>query len=833
MAKNTKNEKKSIENADNSAQGLLKRLSRRYDADRIASEKNAMKKLDERYETDSHSHDVVAYHTTTEMPAASEDGGVISEAEFKKLYLKYLGKDTGAQSTGYEDVHRMILEAEKRAAGIDEGARLNVEKNIDEAEKYIDAITHKKETEPLVVTEDMDTGNFDISLNSTAELSLFEPKDITVPNIPKTSETQMFVGVSASAPAQTKEEEATREAKIFEEYLMAENAEDLQPTVDISAVKEETVPEKQPYQEPKKESKKPREKESFYNGFEYTDRKQNEEIREDMRSKLALSKIRIVLSVIFAAVLFVLENVTAVSEIFPNPIVYVVTDWVLAFACAALVFERLGLAIRALFKGQSDVDTVTLWALIFSMAATATALLFETPDKLPSLYNFSFAVCVLLHSLFVYYTQRRDLFSFGILASPKEKHTVVLHDASETVAPENERFSEALAAGNMRYGTVARAEFVADYFAHRKERERARAAMNFFLPLCFAVSLFFFLCEFFIMKDNAAVSLGVAYASFMMCAPFAAFLSYAFPAFLASRRARACHSAILCDKTAERYREASLIAFRDDAVFPSSKAKVKGIRLYGDRKIDRAIYYASSIYGVIGGPLAEVFKKAALNSVNSDNVELLEVSEGGVCAMVDDKHIVIGRPAYMEEQCFGTYYDADDEDCEGASGKRILYLACDQIVIAKFYIQYAVSNDFVQIARSLSESGVSVSIRTADPCLDDGVLYDNKLDPRRYSVKVTKGCMPEETPKTVSAKRAGVVSLGTQKDLVRAVLLCRKLESVKRTNLILKLVSCVLGIAVMSLVVFTGKAPEMLSVYPALYQLFWLLPIYFVSRVYI
>jgi hypothetical protein len=154
-------------------------------------------------------------------------------------------------------------------------------------------------------------------------------------------------------------------------------------------------------------------------------------------------------------------------------------------------------------------------------------------------------------------------------------------------------------------------------------------------------------------------------------------------------------------------------------------------------------------------------------------------------------------------------------------------------VIAKFYIQYAVSNDFVQIARSLSESGVSVSIRTADPCLDDGVLYDNKLDLRRYSVKVTKGCMPEETPKTVSAKRAGVVSLGTQKDLVRAVLLCRKLESVKRTNLILKLVSCVLGIAVMSLVVFTGKAPEMLSVYPALYQLFWLLPIYFVSRVYI
>jgi hypothetical protein len=56
---------------------------------------------------------------------------------------------------------------------------------------------------------------------------------------------------------------------------------------------------------------------------------------------------------------------------------------------------------------------------------------------------------------------------------------------------------------------------------------------------------------------------------------------------------------------------------------------------------------------------------------------------------------------------------------------------------------------------------------------------------------------------------------------------------VKKTNFVLKTVASILGIAVMVLVLFTGNAPVMRSIFPALYQLFWLLPIYFVSKIYI
>ena len=65
------------------------------------------------------------------------------------------------------------------------------------------------------------------------------------------------------------------------------------------------------------------------------------------------------------------------------------------------------------------------------------------------------------------------------------------------------------------------------------------------------------------------------------------------------------------------------------------------------------------------------------------------------------------------------------------------------------------------------------------------------------------------------------------------MMLCDKLGKVGKTNLVLKIVASVLGVAVMALVLFTGAMSGMLSLYPALYQCFWLIPMICVSKIYI
>ncbi len=705
-----------------------------------------------------------------------------------------------------------------------------VEKNIDEAERYIDAImggktAKKADPKPSFSSDDV------CDLNSTEEISRFEPKDILFEEIPKPSEaeTEIFsVGgkwsLEDAEDARTEIFGLALDGETVEAEIVTEeetHADETGETVDISVLREELR---------KKEKKQ--KKETQYHGFEYTDESQKKEILATMRSRYLLSKIRLAVALIFAAALFAVENIAAVRTVFPSGTAYIITDWVLTLACASLIFDRLGGAIRSLFKFRVNADTLTLGALLFSMAATSAALLGETLENADMLYNFPFAVCVVLNAVYVFYTWRRDILSFKILSSANVKRAIQLHDADTEISPEIVAFSDQLSETGKKYGTVRTADFIDDYFEHKEEVSSAALPLKFFLPFCFFITVLIFLGSFFLAKHSVSQSLGVAYASFMMCAPFSAFIAYCYPSYVASRRAYSYRSAILCDKTSELYRDAALVAFNDTDVF--SGAKIKGVKLYADRKIDQAIRYAHLAYAALGGPLASVFARADVHTEEMENVQLREIAKDGVCVIIGDKNIVIGTPEYMEAQCFETNFERGDEDYTGNSVKRIFYLACDQVVIAKFYVQYQISSDFIDIARYLSEAGIGVSVRTADPSLDDGVFYRGKLDQRRYFARVIEGYQVDEMHVgALSAKQAGVLSIGSNKEMVRAMLLCGRVESVKRMNLILQIVSCILGFAVMTLVLFSGKACGMLSVYPMLYQIFWLLPIYFVSKIYI
>lgn len=145
-----KHEKKANKEASQSdAQGLLRRLNNRYDAKRVDTEKGAMKNLDKLEDTDvMEAHDV-PYTPTAEMPKASVSTAVndteITDDEVKTLFDRYLGDSAKSKEpVGYEDVHDQIVNAEKRAGKADENMQTDVEKNITEAEKYVEAIAEKK-----------------------------------------------------------------------------------------------------------------------------------------------------------------------------------------------------------------------------------------------------------------------------------------------------------------------------------------------------------------------------------------------------------------------------------------------------------------------------------------------------------------------------------------------------------------------------------------------------------------------------------------------------------------------------------------------------------------
>ncbi len=850
MPKTEKKAKKEASPSD--AQGLLRRLNNRYDAARVDTEKGAMKNLDKMADTDvMEAHDV-PYEPTAEVPKASESvhDTEITEEEVKTLFDRYLGSSAKSEApVGYEEVHDQIVNAEQRAGKAEDDIQTDVEKNITEAEKYVEAIAEKAEKEKEMTFKDElfsdATGGFAVDIKTAEQLSAFEPvtadKDIAdvlretrvlyskdeadppVPDVPTDTAMMKAFGLDPKTAEMTKEE------PLFDE-IQFEGNEELASTEEISLQDMGETVEMKISDMP--EVKPEAEHEHHRHGFEYKDASQNKEIFTAFKSKYNFAKVRLVLAAALALLLGLLENISAVSDIFGSNVNFIAVDWVLTLACAALVLDRLAMAAKALAKFEFDCDSITLFTLILSILSTGITLFAAPTYGDIRLYNFPFAICVFLNVMNMFVTLRRDVYSFKVVSSAKAKRMLARASADNERIPEKVEFSEYLGEDE-DICTIKKADFISSFFAHRDEKPRSKFLLKIFVPECVIFSVLFFMVSYFVMDNDLTTSLGTAYSSFLMSAPFCSFIAYSYPLYLASRRAYTYRSAIIGDKTHENYDATAVVAFRDEDAFPVGRAKVKSLKLYADRKIENVMYYASSVYSKIGGPLATVFKQATLNSIISNDIEIREISKDGVSAMVDGKNIVIGRPAYMEAQCFETMPDAGDENYEGQTNKRILYLACEQIIIAKFYVQYTTTSDFLYMVNRLARSGVGTSIRTADPCIDDGLLYSNKMSPEQYPVKVIKGVLPEEKAKKISAKKGGIVSVGSTKDLIKTFLICDKIDNVKKTNFVLKTVASILGIAVMVLVLFTGNAGEMLSIFPALYQLFWLLPIYFVSRIYI
>ncbi len=778
---------------------------------------------------------------TAEIPAAESQDP--SAEELRALFERYLGAEAAEEAA--EATPAAVSVDEMPADVVEESFEIeksDVEKNIDEAEKYVNEMEAQAEQEsqteiafaedPMsdatggfalnVETEQLgafapeqETQQTDLSLHETRVLDFQKTEEATITDLPTDTAMMKAFGLDP------KTSEVKRD-KFFEEMQTMAVPEAAPVTEEVHAARDEEMADWEALAESKSEK----------GGFEYVDPSQNKDIFAAFKKKYNAAKIRMVLAGVVAVLLGLLENLPNMKDYFGDNQLIIATDWLLTLVAAAIVFDRLIVAAKSLLKFEFDSDSITLVSFFLSLVATTATLIIAPTFEEVFLFNFPFGICVFLNAMKIFLSLRQDVYSFKVISASGEKKILSRTAVRYEDVPEQAAFAANIGPSDT-ICTIKRTDFISSFFAHRGEKSTSKFLLKIFIPECFVFSIIYFVISFFIMENSLVTSFGTAYAAFLMCIPFTAFLTYVYPVYLASRRAYSYHSAILSDKTHDNYDKTAVIAFRDEDAFPAGRTKVKSLKLYGERKIEDVMYYASSVYSVLGGPLAPVFKQATLNSEISKDVEIRELAPDGASVMVDGKNVVVGTPAYMDAQCFATVFDEGDEEYEGKSHRRILYLACDQKVIAKFYVQYTTTSDFLYMVHNLARAGVSVSIRTADPCLDDGILYNNKMNPEELPVKVIKGVLAEDKFAEVSARTGGIVSMGTAKEIVKTFLVCDKIDNVKKINFILKTVASVLGLAVMMLVLFTGHAAEMTSIFPAIYQLFWLIPIYLISKIYI
>ncbi len=563
----------------------------------------------------------------------------------------------------------------------------------------------------------------------------------------------------------------------------------------------------------------------------YVSYDQNPEVLQEYKRKYNSVRIRMGVSAFFALLVLVFENIGIFGVQLPdyicNKALAVPLEWAVIFISAALCADIIWNALKKLFKFEFEPATVTLFGFVFSAAATMTALFTETE---PKFYNFPFVLCVFITLLAEYFILRKEIFTFKMLSASKKKYAITLMNSAES-APEAEAFAEHLSKKSQFY-RVTEVDFVDGYFAKRKRTPKMYKKLRVVFPIVFVASVAAAVLSIVLKDTGVYAGIVNGYLTFMMGAPVAVFFANELPMYFGAVNAYSQASAILGDTAPEAMENMSSVSFTDRDIFlPGDSVRIKGVKVIDNNRIDNIIYYATSALELIGGPLAKTFKQASLDNASPESAEIRLISENGIDAVIDGKHIVLGTYNFMDVQCFNPVKEANDHLWEGKTHKRMLYLACDEKIIAKFYIEYNVNPEFVSVVKRLSKAGVCVAIRTNDPCVDSDLFYKNKIIIEN-TFKIIKGVSISDEVESVYAGKAGAVSAGSIKGLIKTVVVCDRVRNVQKTNFVLKIVATVIGLLGMGFIIAMGVSFGMLwSIYFALYQLLWLVPVYIVSKV--
>ncbi len=568
------------------------------------------------------------------------------------------------------------------------------------------------------------------------------------------------------------------------------------------------------------------------NIVEFTSREQADEILNTYKSKYYTLIIRIAAAFALLIGIFLIENFSLLGLNLPEfmrptsyPMVYAMIDLQLIVLCGALAVRQIINGVKSLIALKPLPESLTAFAVAISIIYTFIVALIA-PMQGFGLYNLPVAFAVLLSLVYEFLNVRREVLSFNVVSSKRKKFVVTpVSDATESL--EREIFRDFVPADS-KIIRVGKADFVDGFFARCESDAASKPIIGIMMPVVVILSILFMILAF-IRTGSAYQAFTSAFVTAAITLPLTSFVIYSYPFYKASKDAFDCDSAIVGEASLAEYSDSSVISFEDKEVFPSGGVKVTSIKVYGNNRIDEIIYSLASAFIKVGGPLADVFSQATHDLGHSEDVELIEVDDDGFTVTIDDILVYIGKSSYMEKKDYDPPFDAEGRRLEQNGNIGVLYVAYAGQLAAKVYVQYTIDSEFESILAQLYKTGLCVGIKSFDPNIDD-LLLAKKIKAMKYPVKVIRAKTVEDIPHTVERCDSGIVSRRSVKSLLKTVAACERVSRVIKTSLIVKVLAMLIGVVVMIFINAFGDKATISSLYLTLYQLFWTIPVFLISK---
>jgi len=549
------------------------------------------------------------------------------------------------------------------------------------------------------------------------------------------------------------------------------------------------------------------------------------------------SLIKMLIALLVSGLLLFFENIALLGFQFDGPldpakfpVVYIMVDLQILLVLVFIMGTKLLKGLKDMISFKTTVDCIpaliTLAAIVNSIANSFMIV----RGTEPRMYNFCAAFCLLLAAVNEFMTIRREMFSFSIISSDKPKYVMRRLSQRDSVL-ETEAVADMdsqMTADDGDIIKIQKTDFVDGYFWRTGEKGTcARGVVSFamIISVILAVAMGVYA---FIRKE--AYPLNIGFLTLCAAIPATMLVVGFYPFYLANRKAFDSDSTIIGEGSVEEYSGVGVISFDDVNVFPSYAVKVRNVRLYNNSRIDKVLYYAASVFSATGGPLADVFEVATMETGHSENVTVLETGSGYIEAEVNGKSIMFGKAQALAKHGILIPDDVIYEAGGIPADCSVMYMIYQRKLVAKMVVNYVLDPDFEYVLKQLTGSGMCVCVKTFDPNIDEDMIL-RQLPQNRYALRVIKYKNTEEITKYSQRAEGGIVSRDNTKSLLHTVATCDKILSAQKVGFAIGIISAILNAVIVAAVIMSGQDKGVLfSAYSVLLQIIWLLPVYITTK---
>ena len=579
-----------------------------------------------------------------------------------------------------------------------------------------------------------------------------------------------------------------------------------------------------------------------YNGKEYTSRSQTATVKSTYAYDRFKMIVRLGAIALFAIVLCVYDlfgnKFGGALDVTVYPVVNIMISLQILLIAAAFSIKRLIVGINAIFKGEPNVHSISVVALIIALIYDVIIAV-AAPETF-TLYNFPAAICLFFGALHDYFTLEREICVFDRLSSWQNFVTLERVDSSELAAELGEGGVGASEDTVGQAFRMRKGEFVENYFKRVNRPHPLSKMLAFFLTPAVALAFVMFFVALASDKNFAqAANAFVGVALFTL--PSFMLVSMSFPFYMLVTKNLDSNSIIMSEADVAEHRRVDTVVFEESDLFDDTSLTINRISVCDKNQMQDVFGImcdVSAMYNIIGGKIAGVFRASTVDGDIPSDVEIISVEDGGFEGVAEGKRYCVGSDAYLTSKGISVMRYYDDKYIASNPGGVVLHIAVDGTEVFKLYLTYSISTNVLSVINELSAAKTRIIMRTIDPNINIDLIsrilsssFDGNLTLVRKPFHGTLACEMQRNDGTIDG---GIIVNGDVSEAVLdTVRACRLFGAFSKLNFTVGIIVFAIGALFAFLLGIAGAIVDLPSVYLFIFQIVSAIPCAFFASVYL